>query len=327
MASANASVPAGGAGRAIRDAARRAGRGARPLDLWSVSLFVLPAFAIADQETHSGIRLADPGAWASWWWAPVVWSAQVLPLVWRRRRPGSTLLAVAIGLAASQYLVPVHTLADLGVLLGFYSVGAWATRRVRWWSATIGVALACLALWAASRSIGATAPGVLIMVVAPLAIGELTRERRVSSTPGAASDDADGDRHAAARTAEPATPAAVGSDAGLPGDDEAAAPPYAVAAGTGVAHRGGPAPSLAAVPGSDALSPRERDVLALVADGLSNPEIARRLHVSRETVKSHVAALLAKLDCRDRVHLAILVHRSGAMPGPHRATGRMPPRG
>ncbi|ANW17999.1 response regulator [Streptomyces clavuligerus] len=59
------------------------------------------------------------------------------------------------------------------------------------------------------------------------------------------------------------------------------------------------------------LTRRERDVVALVADGLSNAEVAERLHVVEGTVKAHVSAVLARLGLRNRVELAILVHEAG----------------
>lgn len=61
----------------------------------------------------------------------------------------------------------------------------------------------------------------------------------------------------------------------------------------------------------DGLSGREREVLLLIADGLSNAEIAERLFISAATVKTHVTRMLAKLDARDRVRLVIIAYRSG----------------
>ncbi|MDT0308081.1 response regulator transcription factor [Streptomyces sp. DSM 44917] len=57
-----------------------------------------------------------------------------------------------------------------------------------------------------------------------------------------------------------------------------------------------------------ALTPREGEVARLVAEGLSNAEIARRLHMTELTIKSYVSRMLAKLGCANRVQLALLVH-------------------
>jgi ATP/maltotriose-dependent transcriptional regulator MalT len=61
------------------------------------------------------------------------------------------------------------------------------------------------------------------------------------------------------------------------------------------------------------LSERELEVLSLIADGLSNAEIGRRLHVGRETVKSHARSILVKMPARNRTHAVALAFRTGIL--------------
>jgi DNA-binding NarL/FixJ family response regulator len=99
----------------------------------------------------------------------------------------------------------------------------------------------------------------------------------------------------------PGIPAAAG---------QAGAGPAAAAAGRGSANPVLPASGLAR------LTEREREVLALVAQGLSNDEIARRLYLSPLTTKTHVSHIMTKLDARDRAQLVVIAYESGlVVPG------------
>jgi DNA-binding NarL/FixJ family response regulator len=64
----------------------------------------------------------------------------------------------------------------------------------------------------------------------------------------------------------------------------------------------------------DRLTGRERDILALLGNGLSNADIATRSFMSEATIKTYVSRILAKLDCDNRVQAAILAVNAG-LPG------------
>ncbi len=111
---------------------------------------------------------------------------------------------------------------------------------------------------------------------------------------------------------------AVGACGALPRDTR----PEAVAAAVRAAALGlavveaaalaelGRAPA-AAEPGAEALTPREREVLALVVEGLSNKAIAQRLQISEHTAKFHVNAILTKLGAQRRVEAVVRAARLG----------------
>ncbi|MFJ9087436.1 response regulator [Streptomyces sp. NPDC102384] len=63
----------------------------------------------------------------------------------------------------------------------------------------------------------------------------------------------------------------------------------------------------------EALTPREREVLGLVGAGLSNPEIADRLHLVEGTVKAYVSAVLERLEVKNRVQAAIVAYEAGLL--------------
>ena len=65
------------------------------------------------------------------------------------------------------------------------------------------------------------------------------------------------------------------------------------------------------------ITDREREVLTLVGQGMSNAEIATALYITAGTAKTHVARLLAKLDARDRVQLVITAYETGLVSAPH----------
>ncbi|WP_018347530.1 response regulator [Longispora albida] len=67
---------------------------------------------------------------------------------------------------------------------------------------------------------------------------------------------------------------------------------------------------------SASLTPREKDVLALVGAGLSNAAIGRQLHLAEGTVKAYMTTIMGRLEARNRVQAAIIAYEAGLVPGP-----------
>ncbi len=73
----------------------------------------------------------------------------------------------------------------------------------------------------------------------------------------------------------------------------------------------------APLPALDQLTDREREVMGLVAAGLSNDEIAEQLVLSPATAKTHVSRVMGKLDARDRAQVVVLAYESGLVRAGH----------
>lgn len=82
-------------------------------------------------------------------------------------------------------------------------------------------------------------------------------------------------------------------------------------------------PELVPPPELATLTPRELEVLRLLADGMSNPEMARELRIGEVTVRTHVAHVLHKLGLRDRIHAVVFAYEAGIVrPGRRRENAR-----
>lgn len=70
------------------------------------------------------------------------------------------------------------------------------------------------------------------------------------------------------------------------------------------------------------LTPREREVLSLVADGYSTADVARELWITEDTVRTHIRRMKARLEARSRAHLVAIAFREGLWADRRREVGR-----
>jgi DNA-binding NarL/FixJ family response regulator len=152
----------------------------------------------------------------------------------------------------------------------------------------------------AIRRLAATEPGVAVVVLTTYTDDELILEALAAGARGYLT------KNATAADIHRAVQAAAAGQSVL--DREVQQRLVERAADEGGAE---PAPEL-----PDGLSAREGEVLGLIAEGLSNGEIAERLFISRTTVKTHVNQILRKTGCRDRPQAIVYALRNGVAPAP-----------
>ncbi|AWB83575.1 response regulator [Corynebacterium liangguodongii] len=153
---------------------------------------------------------------------------------------------------------------------------------------------------AAAKAIMAAHPSIRVVMLTTFDDEELVAEALTAGVHGFLLKDSDPEELAATVRAVAAGESVLSSKVTGP-----------VLAAYRAAHSRGRALSLEQRRALDLVTAREMDVLALVAEGYTNSEIAERLHVAETTVKTHVSSLLAKLHARDRVALVLFALRAG----------------
>jgi DNA-binding CsgD family transcriptional regulator len=224
-------------------------------------------------------------------------AAQALPLAWRRTAPGTVAVAVGLGFAVAQAVEVRRSPADLAILVALFAVGA--TRDPR----RAGVA-------------AVTAAAVLagLAAVVPRCGTDRARCSGPRSTCCWYSVRSRWERVRATGQRPRRTPLSAWTQPGIP-KPACRCSSRGRRAGGSAGRRSGSLPAAVA-----RLTRREREVLALLGEGLSNAEIAARLVLSPETVKTHVAHVLGKLEVRDRTQAALYAARAGiAVHDGHRA--------
>lgn len=211
---------------------------------------------------------------------------QILPLWWVSRQPVLALTVTCVGFFLSQAFAWLATTADMAVFVAVTAVVARTRPRTALASAAALIGAHAVFMVAAQAPghpeaiVEAIVPSAMLWA-GPTMIGLTFRLLRHERGGGAAP----------APDAEPIPPR---------GAEAAAAETVAV---------GQPGPDRMR------LTARELRILTLVAEGLTNTEIAAELLIGRETVKTHIGNILAKLGARDRTHAVTVAHRNRLFDG------------
>jgi DNA-binding CsgD family transcriptional regulator len=236
----------------------------------------------------AGAIMVSGRGWGSGHSAEIAWiAASGLPLAWRSRWPLPTLIATLAIYLACMAITPRFVLAPAASLVALCTLASRmsATRAGRYatWAAGCASAVAITVPYALTHpqpeSLGATLV-TFDFVIAAVGTGAAARARR-------------------ARIAEAETRAEQAERS------RAEAEQFRTEE---LARRRAAAASISRLA---ALTPREREVVSLIATGLSNEEIAKRLFLARVTVKTHANRAMAKLGARDRAQLVMIAYETG----------------
>ncbi len=254
----------------------------------------LPALWWGDLGTGITVARDNPRPGAALFLAVVVVGCG--SLLWRRHRPLAVALVAVAAFAVAKLLRHPTVPADLALLVASSAVTAHTPPGSRARAVVVAVLAGAVAAVAATVLAGEGAAawlvavsavaGAILVVLVPAGLGRSSRLRRERR-----------------RTLEDQLAAtAAREERAVDGDGPAA-----------VGDRW------------STLTPREREVLDLVADGRTNAQIAAELGIGRETVKSHVARMLHKLGAEHRTQAAVLaLRRARTVPPPSTTTGPGP---
>jgi DNA-binding CsgD family transcriptional regulator len=245
----------------------------------------------------AGAVVVSGDAWRPGHLAEVAWmAASCVPLIWRSRWPLSAAVA-ALGIdVACMSLAPAFVLAPAASLVALYTLATRAGYRVSW-ATGLAAAAAITSTYALAHAqparLGATLVNFDAVIIA-VGVGTAVRARRARLVAA----EVRAERAERSRAEEEARRRAAEERLSLSGPRPGGAGEPA-SGGADVTRR------LAA------LTRREREIMTLIATGLSNEEIAGRLFLARVTVKTHANRAMAKLGARDRAQLVVAAYETG----------------